>query len=165
MDTLPPALLSPFSVLFFSKIVIAFILGALLYNLLHAGKYGRLLSRTHKREKIKFRIYAFDVSQKSREYRKLLTTHEKYAKRCFWIVLLAVAVIEPTVRCNHPVYDALFWIHLCVFAIPCFILLALVRFKYTGLKRPDVHGKFIYWGLLPTLIGTLLTGIPLLYRL
>lgn len=158
MNTLLPALL-------FSKIVIVFILAALLYNLLHAGTYGRLLSRTKKRARIKSRIYAFDISGTSPEYQKILATHEKYAKRCFWIVLLAVAVIEPTVRCNHPVYDALFWIHLCVFAIPCFILLALVRFKYTGLKRPDVHWKFIYWGLLPTLAGTLLTGIPLLYRL
>lgn len=136
-----------FTPLFFSKIVIAIILAALLYNLFQAGRCGRILAAC------------------SRCKIEILAEHQKYAKRCFWIVLLAVATIEPAVRYNHPVYDSLFWIHLCVFAIPCFILLALVRFKYTGLKRPDIHWKLIYWGLLPTLVGTLLTGLPLLYRL
>ncbi len=135
------------SALLLSKIVIAIILVALLYNLFQAVKYGIVLA-----SRLRCKI-------------EVLSEHQKYAKRCFWIVLLAVAVIEPTVRYNHPVYDFLFWIHLCIFAIPCFILLALIRFKYTGLKRPDVHAKLIYWGLLPALIGTLFTGLPLLYRL
>lgn len=135
------------SVLFFSKIVIAVILLAFLYHLFQAGRYGRKFARA---------LWSDGTE---------LIKHQKYAKRSFLIALFAVLAVETVVRFNKPLYDTLFWVHLCFFAIPCFILFALIRFRYTGLEHPDIHPKLIYWGLLPTLVGTLLTGLPLLYRL
>lgn len=151
MHTLFPVL----TPLFLSKILIAVILLAFLYNLLQAGIYGKNLSIISK-------YFCFPAEFVSPD---IFISHKKYAKRTFWIAVLAVITVETVVRLNEPLYDTLFWIHLSVFAIPCFLLLALIRFKYTGLKYPKAHGKLIYYGLLPTLVGTLLTGIPLLYRL
>jgi hypothetical protein len=134
--------------LFLSKILAAAILSVLLYNLFQAIRYGKKLAGVV--------FYPTDYLRK----------HRVYAKRAFLIAVLAVLAVETIVRfLGEPLYDALFWIHLSVFAIPCFVLFALIRFKYTGLSRPDMHAKLIYWGLMPTLVGTLLTGLPLLYRL
>lgn len=141
--------------LLFSKMAITVILAILLYYLFQTGKYGRRISG------ISNETSSLHSSMKS----KYLAVHRRYAEHSFWIAILAVVAVETVVRFNEPVYGFLFWIHLCVFAIPCFTLLVLIRFKYTGLKRPDVHSKLLYRGLLPTLVGTLLTGIPLLYQL
>jgi hypothetical protein len=139
------------TLLFLSKIVIAIILAAFLYNLFQTARYGRQIALVFKCNIL---------------YSCALAKHKKYAKRCFWVAVLAVLSVETIVRfLGEPLYDTLFWIHLSVFAIPCFILLALIRFKYTGLKRPDVHSRLLYWVFFPTLVGTLITGIPLLYRL
>lgn len=146
MNTLFPVL----TPLFLSKILAATILVVLLYNLFQTIRYGRKLAAVF--------LYPTDY----------LGKHREYAKRCFLVAVLAVLTVETIVRfLGEPLYDTLFWIHLSVFAIPCFVLLALIRFKYTGLHYPDngMHSKLIYWGLLPTLVGTLLTGLPLLYRL
>lgn len=143
MHTLFPVL----TPLFLSKILIAVVLVVFLYNLFQTVKHGRKYAHVFWSEEVD------------------LANHKKYAKRAFEIAVFAVLVVETVVRFNKPLYDTLFWVHLCFFAIPCFVLLALIRFKYTGLKHPKVHGKFIYYGLLPALVGTLLTGIPLLYRL
>ncbi|MBI2119998.1 MAG: hypothetical protein HYT94_00025 [Parcubacteria group bacterium] len=149
-------LFSEISALFISKVTIAVILALLVYHLYWAGEYGR-------------RIFGISngmsTLHNSMKFR-YLAIHQKYAKRAFLIAVLAVVLVELVIRfIGKPAYDSLFWVHLSVFAIPCFTLFGLIRFKYTGLKHPNLHGKLIYRGLLPLLVGTLVTGIPLLYRL
>ncbi len=142
--------------LFCSKIIVAAVLIAFVYHVCQTITYGRRIRG------IPNGTSPLHSSMQSR-YRAV---HEKYAKRSFWILVLAVCAIEAIVTfLAKPVYDALFWIHLSTFAFPCVILLGCIVFKYTGQKRPDIHGRLVYRVLLPTLIGTLITGIPLLYRL
>lgn len=144
-----------FTALFVSKIGIAVILVVLLYHLFQTWAYGRQLSGI-----------SDGTSRLSKSMQSRYTAiHQKYAKRSFWIAVFAVLAVETVVRFNEPVYDLLFWIHFLFFAVPGFILFRLVVYKYTGLKRPDLHAKLVYRRFFPLLVGTLLTGIPLLYRL
>ncbi len=142
------------STLVLSKIVIATSLLVLLHYIWQTARHGRRLAYI-KRDDFFNRIL----------YEQTLSRHNWYVRITYVVALITVALVEITVRNFEAQYDLLFWIHLLFFAIPCFVTLTLLRFKYTGLKRPDIHGKLIYWGFLPALIGTLLTGIPLLYRL
>lgn len=137
-----------FTPLLLSKIVIAGMVLALLYNLFQTIEYGRKYAHA---------FWGEDVD---------LANHKKYAKRSFWILILTVGVIDTAVHIfGNPVYDTLFWVHLCMFAVPALIFFSLIRFKFTGSDYSKLHWKLVYGGLLPTLVGTLLTGIPLLYRL
>lgn len=155
----------PVFTLLFYKTVIVLILAVFLYNLFQTCACGRRLKKAPKKIRIDLARHS-GLWRESVHYRKLLATHKKYAKRAFWILMLGVAAVDSVVHLlGNPVYDALFFVHLFTSALPCVIVFGLILFKLNGSDYPKTHGKLVYRMLLPTLVGTLLTGIPLLYRL
>jgi hypothetical protein len=93
--------------------------------------------------------------------RRAISKHQRSANYFFWLMVLAILIIESIVRIRGGVtVDPLFIIHLCC-SISFFIGLTVLRFYLTGLRSPSYH-KYLAYGLLPLFLISASTGTWLL---
>src|SRR3989338_332077 len=115
-------------------------------------------------------LFLFITAQKGRQcayydpypYGDCLSEHKVYARSTFYLALIAVVTTEGYVRLSGGSQAGVFlFIHLAL-ALPFLTTLALMVFKYTGLRNRHIH-KTLAYSCLVLYIGTILTGFSLLF--
>ena len=115
-------------------------------------------------------LFLFITAQKGRQcayydpdpYGDCLSEHKVYARSTFYLALIAVVITEGYVRLSGGSQAGVFlFVHLAL-ALPFLTTLALMVFKYTGLRNRHIHKRLAY-SCLVLYIGTILTGFSLLF--
>jgi hypothetical protein len=75
-----------------------------------------------------------------------LMYHHQAVRRVLWSGLITLFVIEGFERFLIHVHDhpLIFWIHLCIFAVPFTAMFIVLRFWLTGERNPVWHRRIVY---------------------
>jgi ABC-type Fe3+ transport system permease subunit len=98
-------------------------------------------------------------------YRKAIIRQHKDLATMFFIgVVFLLIIAEITVRISAPTKrEWLFYLHL-TFAIPGFLGLLAIYFKYNGVKHQKIHSSLSHI-VLDLMFGALVTGVPLVMNI
>lgn len=88
-----------------------------------------------------------------------LQKHRISMRGVFFLVIAGVLILEVAIRLGYiPSGEhKFFWVHL-VFAIPFFVLTAILVLWKNGIRSPSIHKRLGYLCLV-TFIGALITGL------
>lgn len=105
------------------------------------------------------------LEKKAVSRNETISKHRRSARQVFWYMVILVIIVESITRVRGGgEYDALFWVHVAVFAIPFFLLLVYLTFITTGLKLPATH-RSVAWASVICFSGMVITGVPMVLRL
>ena len=101
----------------------------------------------------------------SRGHIDSVTSHVKYARIAYGLLLVDIVFIELLSRLNGgPAYEGLLLIHLC-FVVPILLIFTSMLFWINGLKYPVLHTALAWMVAVFLTLPALLTGITLLMLL
>ena len=140
-------ILSPLQMLFYIAVIYILFIGWILQN---KGKDVVRMNRS---------------THFNHHYRKAIIRQHKDLATMFFIgVVFLLIIAEITIRVSVPTERGwLFYLHLA-FAIPGFLGLLAIYFKYNGIKHQKIHGSLSYV-VMDLIFGTVITGVPLFLRI
>ena len=103
------------------------------------------------------------LHKRNRKDRTYMEGHKAYMRTAAVVTIFGILLVETFVSVLGTERGWLFWVHLS-FAVPFLLSLLSLVLWVTGLRFPNVHGKWGYVCIFVFYVGMLATGILLLLR-